>query len=60
MIEQKSVELNGISLSSAVNSADHEIKKYSPGYVMYEDCPPLLAGQKKYQSFINYALANYQ
>ena len=25
----------------------HEIKKYSPGYMMHEDCPPLLAGQKK-------------
>jgi len=24
----------------------HEVKKYFPGYVMHEDCPPLLAGQK--------------
>ena len=24
----------------------HEVKKYSPGYVMHEDCPSLLAGQK--------------
>ena len=24
----------------------HEIKKYSLGYVMHEDCPPLIVGQK--------------
>jgi len=23
-----------------------EIKKYSPGYAMHKDCPPLLVGQK--------------
>ena len=33
-------------LLSLVCYHHHEIKKYSQGYVMHEDCPPLLAGQK--------------
>jgi len=38
-------------------------KEYSPGYVMHEDCRPLLVScrtKSKVQSFINNALSKYQ